>query len=209
MDGARSKWLAWTGPLFVVGFAVIAFGVEGSTPGEKATAQHVVNFYNAHRTSYTVDALIGPLGAALLILFVSYVRSLARQTNAASGAGPTVLVAGGVLWASGLLFGSATNLALASSAHHHQNQIAQTLNVISNDFWIPFIAGIAITLIGAGMTVIGSRILPVWLGWVALVLGILSLAGPGGFFGFFGAPLFLLVAGVWLGVSKQTPAPAS
>ena len=64
--------------------------------------------------------------------------------------------------------------------------------------WIPFIAGIAATLIGAGLTVLSSGVLPRWLGWVALVAGVISLAGPGGFLGFFVGPLWILVAGVLL-----------
>jgi hypothetical protein len=107
------------------------------------------------------------------------------------------------------LFGAAIDLTLVSSVHHHQDAVAQVANVLNNDDWIPFIGGIAITLLGAGWTVLGSRILPVWLGWVLLVIGIVSLAGPGGFIGFFAGPLFLLIAGVWLALSRSTAAPAS
>src|SRR4051794_17061630 len=202
------KWLAWTGPLFVVGFAVIVFGLEGSTPGEKATAAKIMSYYGSHQGRVTFAALMGPLGAALLVLFASYLRALARARDGGGGVGPTVLVAGAVLWASGVLFGSVVDLALATAGHHHFEETARTLNVLSNSDWIPFIAGIAVTLIGAGMTVLSSRILPTWLGWVALVVGIISLFGPLGFLGFFVAPLWLLVAGIMLGIRKE-PATAT
>jgi hypothetical protein len=210
MNGARtSKWLAWTGPLFVVGFAVIVFGLEASTPDEKASLSKITSYYNAHQGRSTTAALMAPLGAALLVLFASYLRSVAREKNPAAIVGPTVLVAGAVLWAGGILLGSAFDLTLVSAVHHHQDAVARTINVINNDDWIPFIGGVAVTLIGAGMTVLTSRVLPVWLGWIALVVGIVSLAGPLGFVGFFIAPLWLLVAGVMLALTKGAPAPAS
>jgi hypothetical protein len=98
------------------------------------------------------------------------------------------------------------SLALLSSSDHNQPQVAQAANVLSNASWIPFIGGIAVTLIGAGMTVLRTRILPVWLGWVALVAGVVSLIGPGGFLGFFVGPLWMLVAGVMLGLRSRESA---
>jgi hypothetical protein len=73
---------------------------------------------------------------------------------------------------------------------------------------VPFIAGIAIFMIGAGLALLGSRIVPVWLGWIALVVGVVSLAGPGGFVGFFAAPVWILVVGIVLAV-RRTEVPVA
>jgi hypothetical protein len=56
------------------------------------------------------------------------------------------------------------------------------------------------------MTGLGAQVAPRWLGWAALVLGIVSLAGPGGFVGFFGAPLWILIAGITLAMRDRSPA---
>jgi hypothetical protein len=204
-----SKWLAWTGPLFVLGFAVIVFGLEGSTPGEKASTQKIISYYGSHQGRVATAAFLAPLGAALLLLFAGYLRALARGTDGGGGVGPTVMVGGAVLWGAGILLGSFVDLSLVTAAHRHYDEMARTLNVLSNSDWVPFIGGIAVTLIGLGMTVLSSRILPTWLGWVALVGGILSLLGPGGFVGFFLAPLWLLVAGIMLGLRKEPAATAA
>src|SRR4051812_30206524 len=98
MNG-NSKWLAWAGPLFVIGFAVIIFGLEGSTPGEKASLDKINAYYSSHQGRSTVASLMAPLGAALLVLFAAYVRSLARERNPAATVGPNVMLAGAVLWA--------------------------------------------------------------------------------------------------------------
>jgi hypothetical protein len=189
-------------------FAVVIFALESSTPGEKASITEVTDYYNAHQGRITLAALLSPVASALLILFVSDLRNRARE-GGAGGVGLSVLMSGGILWASGLLFGSVFDLALVGASDHGQGQIAQTAkNVLSNDAWIPFIAGIAITLLGAGLTVFGSGMLPRWLGWVALVVGVVSFAGPGGFLGFFVGPLWLLVAGVLLSRQPATTEPS-
>src|SRR4051794_19741757 len=102
----KNRWLVWTGPAFTVLFVVAAIALEGNTPGEKASAEEVMKYFNSHQGRTTTSVFLAPLGAALLVLFASYVRTLARDRLPAAGAGPTVLVAGAVLWASGLLVGS-------------------------------------------------------------------------------------------------------
>jgi hypothetical protein len=198
MNSWTNRWLVWTGPLFAVIFVGALFTLEGNSPGEKASANEVVSYFESRQGRTLTEVFLTPLLCALLLLFTSQVRNMVRERRLAAGVGPTVMLAGSVLWASGMLLGSTTQLAVASASHHNQDQVAQTMNVLANDVWLPFIAGIAVTLLGAGLTVLQSGILPRWLGWVALVAGIVSLAGPGGFVGFFVGPLWLLVAGVML-----------
>jgi uncharacterized PurR-regulated membrane protein YhhQ (DUF165 family) len=204
-ESRNARWLIWTGPLFAVVFLVVGLVLDGSSPGEKASAAEVMKHYNSHQGRTLIDTFLAPLGAALLVLFAAEIRTRVRERGD-RGAGPTVLVGGAVLLAASLLAGAALSLALVSASDHHQAQIAQTFNVLDNDSWIPFIGGIAVFLIGAGMTVLGSGLLPKWLGWAALVIGIVSLAGPGGFIGFFAMPLWMLVAGIMLGVRPERPA---
>jgi hypothetical protein len=201
MNGTqKSKFLVWLGPVFAVLFLAADFLV-GDGPGEKASGAKVVAFYNAHQGRTLVAVFGAAVLAALLILFVGELRSRARGSGDTSLA--TVMVAGAVVWVGGMLLGAVLDLGLASSADHHQQQVAQTMNVLSNDSWIPFIAGIAIFLVGAGGTVLKTGLLPKWLGWVALVGGVISLAGPGGFVGFFLAPLWIIVAGIMLGARSS------
>ena len=201
----KNRWMVWTGPLFTIVFAVAVFALEGSTPGEKASAKEVMDYYNAHQGRTLTTVFLSPLLAALLVLFASHIRTMVRDRHLVPGPGPTVLLAGAVLWASGILIGSTVSLAVSSASDHGQEQVALTMNVLSNDVWLPFIAGIAVTLLGAGMTVLSTGILPRWMGWAALVVGVISLAGPGGFAGFFVGPLWLLAAGIML---ARAPAPS-
>ncbi|MCW2672510.1 MAG: hypothetical protein JWP14_1099 [Frankiales bacterium] len=221
MNSWTNRWLVWTGPLFAIIFIAAVLSLEGNSPGEKASANQVVSYYESHQGRTLTEVFLAPLLCALLVLFTCQVRAMVRERRLGLGPGPMVLVAGSVLWASGILLGATMSLAVEQAARHGQAQVAQTMNVLSNDAWLPFIAGIAVTMLGAALTVLQTGILPRWLGWVALVAGIVSLAGPGGFVGFFIGPLWLLVAGVLLAraprvvrldepeVAPSTAAPAS
>jgi hypothetical protein len=199
MNNQKSgRLFALTGPLFAIVFVVVLTALENGTPGDKASGKEVLSYYQEHLGRATTSALLGPLGAALIVLFFSYLRTLARERSIAPGPGPTIMISGATLWAVGLLLGSTTTLAVATAADHDQGQIAQTFNVLSNASWIPFIAGIAVTLIGTGLTLLSAHILPRWMAWTALAVGVVSLLGPGGFFGFFLSPLWMLVAGILL-----------
>ena len=195
----ESRWLAWTGPLYAVLFAIGLFALDGSTPNETASSKEIIAYFSSHKGRTMTQVFATPLLVVLLLLFFAYLRSLARGSG---GVGPTVMFGGAVLWASGMLVTTIIELTLVTSADHGQEQVAQVASVMGNDSWMPFIAGIAVTLIGAGMTVMRSGILPAWLGWVALVAGVVSLAGPGGFLGFFVSPLWVLIAGVLLAAGK-------
>lgn len=196
MDALRTRPLVLAGPLFTVIFVIAAFILQGETPGTESSGETVVDYFRDERTTSLWLVFLSPLLAALVVLFFSHLRAVARERRVSTGAGPTVMISGAVLWAAGLLLSSSLSLALVDAADEQQTATAETLNVLGNASWLPFIGGIAVTMIGAGLTVLGSDFLPRWLGWVALLGGIVSLAGPGGFVGFFLAPLWMLVAGV-------------
>jgi hypothetical protein len=215
MNGDRaSRWLIWSGPVFAVVFLVLGFAT-GSPPGDGASAAKVMTFYHDHRSGQLTSVFLSPLGVALLVLFAAQIRVRARALRQ-STTGPTVLLAGAVLWGAGLLLGSAITLAQVDAADKKQAEAGLALNQLSNASWIPFIAGIAVFLIGAGMTGLGTGLTPKWLAWAALVVGVVSLAGPGGFIGFFGAPIWMLIAGIMLATrraagtaSAPSPIPAA
>jgi hypothetical protein len=211
MRTSNERWWAIAGPAFAVLFWGAVFVLEPSIPGEKASAQEVVDYFNGHRGRTLADVFLAPLLVALLLVFVAYFRARARNHEGSTTArlAQVLMVMGAVVWASGALLGSVISLALTTASDNGQIEIARTLNVLGNSTWIPFIAGIAVTLLGAGLTVLSTGVLPRWMGWVALVVGVISLAGPGGFLGFFVGPLWVLVAGVMLFLRPGVDVPAA
>jgi len=209
MTKSNERWWAITGPAFAVVFWVVVFTLEGSTPGEQASPQEVVDYFNDHQGQTIADVFLAPLVMTMLLVFVAYRRARAREHERCLTArlASTVLIMGTAVWVSGALLGSVAQLALVTSSDNNQLEVAHTVNVLANSTWIPFIAGIAATLIGAGLVVLTTDLLPRWLGWVALAVGVVSLAGPGGFLGFFVGPLWVLVAGVLLFLRPSADVP--
>ena len=54
-----------------------------------------------------------------------------------------------------------------------------------------------------GLAVLRSGALPKWLGWSAIVFGVISLAGPIGFFGALGAALWIIIASIMLSMRAR------
>ncbi|MFN2561929.1 MAG: hypothetical protein ABR571_11610 [Jatrophihabitans sp.] len=208
MNDKSSRLVMWCGPLFAALFIGVGFFLSGDEPGEKASGATVIKFYAAHQGRGMISVFGTPLLVALLLLFASGLRSRARRQGK-SDVGATVMLAGAVLWSSGILLGSTIELALLSASDHKQADVAHVANVLNNADWLPFIGGIAIFMLGAGLAVLTSRFAPAWLGWVAIVVGVVSLAGPGGFVGFFAAPLWVLVVGIMLAVRRNDAATAT
>jgi hypothetical protein len=207
-ENSSSRWVIWCGPVFALVFLSGGFFLSGGEPGEKASAATVMKYYDSHQGRAMISVFASPLLVALLLVFAGGLRARARRQGS-SEVGATVMLAGAVLWASGILVGSMIELTLVSSSDHKQADVARTANVLSNADWVPFIGGIAIFMLGAGLAALATRFVPRWLGWVAVVVGVVSLAGPGGFIGFFAAPLWMLVVGVMLALRRGESATAA
>ncbi|HJQ42601.1 MAG TPA: hypothetical protein VJ831_05925 [Jatrophihabitantaceae bacterium] len=202
-DSRVSKLLVWCGPVFAVLFLALSFA-SGDGPGEKASGAKIIDYYDDHRGILEATVFLAPLAVALLIGFAAAVRARARHQNE-NGVGPSIMLAGAAVWSAGMLLGSMITLGQLDASDHKHSEAGIALNDLANASWVPFIGGIAVFLVGAGITALTSRLLPAWLGWLAFVVGIVSLAGPGGFVGFFGAPLFMLIAGVVLSTRDRAP----
>lgn len=193
METVRSdRWMALAGPAFLVLF-VIALILQGDGAPEKSTGQAVISkLADKHDGAYASVFLVIPL-VGLLLLFASALRT---AFGSSGGSAKRVFQYGAVLYAAGLVFGATLTLAVISAVDHKLASAAEALNVLAAASWIPVIAGAAVMLLGAGLAVLRSGVLPSWLGWVAVVVGVVSFVGPGGFAGFMVTPLWIAVAGV-------------
>jgi hypothetical protein len=60
-------------------------------------------------------------------------------------------------------------------------QVTQTLSVLQADFWFPLSIGFSVFMLASGLAMVRGNALPVWPGWVAIVVGVLAVT-PVGFF---------------------------
>jgi hypothetical protein len=198
-------------PLTGVAFVVIvaaAFAIGGSTPDPHDSVTKVASYYTDHRDKHMALSFILAIGAAFLPFFVSHLR---RTLDWAGGTGrlANAAFAGGIIATVGFWLLATVHLALADSAGKTPAQVTQTLNVLDGNDFIPVGLGMAVLMLASGLSIVRHRPLPVWLGWVAIVLGILSFT-PAGFIGFLGSGLWVLVTSIFLflaGPFEEKPGP--
>jgi hypothetical protein len=180
-----------------VAFFIVAFIVGGQTPDFDASSKDVLSFYD-DQTAQVITSIALLYGAVLLVFFAGTLRSAFREASALS----SLVLIGGALQALGAAIFAGLNFTLADLANSdHLSRIdpgaIQSLNALNSDFFFPLVLGTALFLISSALAVFATGALPRWMGWVALVLGIVALT-PGGFFAFIASGLWIIAAAVIL-----------
>jgi hypothetical protein len=188
-----------TGVVFVVLVLVGFIPLGGDTPGSHASAQKVVDFYSKHTTREALAALAVALSVPFLVFFSSILH---RALRAAGGSGrlATAAFGGGLLAAAGFAFAAAVHFALADAADKTSSAgAAQALNVLDNDTFIPFVAGLGTLLLGSGLATLRyGGLLPRWLGWAGAIIGVAIFIPFVGFVAFGLSGIWVVVASIVL-----------
>ena len=165
-----------TGVIFSV-LLVVAIFSEGETPESNATSAKVIAYFASHRSSVETSTIVFAFAFLFLVLFAGSLRSYLRRTPAAEGLSALVL-AGGVLAAAGGLMISGVEHGLAEELNYLGPETAQTLNFLSEELFLPIVVGAFLFAIASGLAVLRGARLPKWLGWAAIVIGIVVLIPP-------------------------------
>ena len=202
--GRIERLLPLAGVLFTVIFA-IGFLTSGETPDSDSPGAEVVEHYDD--SGMIFFGVIMLLLAGVVFMFFAGVL---RRHLAATGPEwlASVVFGGAVVFAVGLGVFLSSQVALAEAADANQVAVAEALNVIDNNNFGPTVIGLAVVLLASAWHVLSTRSLPVWLGWIALLLGILAVAGPLGFIAFLLFPLWVLAVSIVL-FRAGTAAPAT
>jgi len=185
-----------------------SFLSAGGSPNDDAHAANVVKYFQDHRVGTQVFNLLGVIAAVLLVLFAVRLREFLRDDGSDGALLPNAAFAGAVILAAGAMMDSAITFGLVRAARVNFAGPAQTLNVLSNDDFYIISGGVALLLLAAGIATVRNPALPRWLGWTAIVIGIVSLAGPLGFIGALLAIIWLLVVAVLIFRRDRVPAGA-
>jgi hypothetical protein len=193
-----------TGVAFVALLAV-SFAISGQSPDSGDSPDKVITFYKDHKNSQMASAALGGYAVVFILFFAgvlrSFLRTVAPGLAACAFGGAVLLGAGGAIF-------SSISFALADVPDKLNPAAAQALNLISNDFFWPFATGTAVFMIANGLAVARTGVLPRWLGWVAIVLG-LAAASPAGFFSFLGVMLWVLVVAILLLIKFNHATPVT
>jgi hypothetical protein len=210
---AVRRLLPLSGIVFVVLLIVAVVGLGGSTPESKASAADVAAFYGDESARQFFAAFVLAATAPFIVFFASSFasRQWADDHHHAS-VWQRVLVAGSAVTAAASVVAALLHFALADGADQNVSPTAlQALNVLDANAWVPFNAGLGVMMLGgAGLLLTGS-LLPRWLGWLAVLLGVALFIPYADFIALIISLLWILVVSVMLFRTESTdvgPPPA-
>jgi hypothetical protein len=211
-DQRVSRWMGPLGLLTVI-LIFIGFGpLSGSAPDENASGAKVAAYYNAHVAQSWASIYVVGLGLALLILFVSHLRSVLRDTGGGQTWLPNVAFAAGIILVAGVILAGTFQVILILAAHNHELAIVKLANFVGDNNELGFLFGIALLTLATGAAILFNRSaasLPRTLGWWSLLVGVVSCLGPVGFFAFlFGFPIWIIATGFVIGTKARRVAKA-
>jgi hypothetical protein len=177
---------------------ILASVFLSNTPDSNASAITVLTYYRAHQDATSASALLIGLGVIFALIFFGYLREYMRQDRATRWLASTAF--GGVLvFAVGGAISAGSFVALGDQPQALNAAAAQTLNLIQNDVSNSLTqAGLAVFYLATGAAILRGRLLPAWLGWVSLVLGVLAASLVLAFIAFVATGLWTIVVAVML-----------
>jgi len=187
----KTHWLVpLLGAVFVV-LAIVGFIIMGEPPStDDNTAQEITDWYIDNHDEAIAGALIIGLGAVGFIFFANYLRMIFRETSASA----TILV-GAAIFVVGGAIDSTLLLATAEAADDIDPTAVQALQAFWDNDFLPVAIGMSVMLFSLAVAILKTAVVPRWLGWVTLVLAVLSIT-PVGFFAFPATGLLILVLSI-------------
>jgi hypothetical protein len=186
-----------------VALIVAAFAIPGETPDTDASVGQVASYYLSHDTDLQWASGLLALAALFFVFFSTNVAGLLRRAQGDAGGSSALSFAGGIMFAVGVLIFAGIGFTLGDAADHLGPASIQTLHVLNNDMFFPVAIGTATFLIGTGIAVVKTGALPKWLGWVAIVVGIVAVT-PAGFFAFMVLGIWTVIVSVMLSLRAGT-----
>jgi hypothetical protein len=201
------QWLGALGIVFSVLFVGSTMVFSGNEPDIKANAATVVSYFNDHRTAQLTSVFLGAVAALVFAFFLSALRRRLCRGGSDGDALSTAMTIGGAVYVGGFLLMAVVRFAELDAAHLQQADVVHVLNVVDNDDFFPVVVGLAVVTLATGIAALVRPILPRWLGWASIILGVLAVAGPLGQVAFVATPLWTLAIGVVLARGGDRPPP--
>jgi hypothetical protein len=194
-----------TGILFVV-LVVVAFIVGGETPDVGDSPQKIVSFYTDNDSEQQFAGALLALGCVAFVFFLGTLRRALRAAAGDDGGLSTVTMLGGLMIVVGASIFAGIGFTLGDAVDDMPASATVALNALNSDLFFPVAVGTVVFNLGLGLAVLRHGSLPRWLGWVALVIGIVGLT-PAGFFAFLATGIVIVAASVVL--LQQAAGPGS
>jgi hypothetical protein len=208
LSGSWARYAPLSGLLFVA-LVVVSIIVTGfDSVDSNDSTQKVVDFWTENDGEQMAGAFIGALSLVPFLWFLGSLRSALRTGEGGTGRLSAIAYAGGIVLASGAAVDASLQFAVAESAGDVPTGVTHTLSVLYSNFFLVFPVGVGTLLLAAGLAILRTKVMPAWLGWVAFLLGIVSLT-PAGFFAFLVVLVWVAVVSVVLFQQQPGPTPTT
>lgn len=200
----------WLVPLTGVGFIVVgilSFMIGGEPKSADEPVREIVDFYVDKKDSVQLGAFASLLAGLLLIFFGAYLRKVLHRAAGQDDTLSIVSFIGLVIVALGFAIDATISFALAEAADDIDPTAVQALQALWDNDFLPIALGTAAFLLATGLSIVRSGVLPKWLGWVMVVLGVIGFT-PVGFVSAIGAALLVLVLSIMLSMRARSATPA-
>lgn len=197
-----AKSLAPLSGVVAVGLTITAFAVGGETPDIDAPLNEITSFYGENDSSQMASGALLAYGALFLLIFSSTVAAVLRRAQGENGGPAALAFAGGIILSLGFLLFAGISFTLGDASDKLDPAALQALNALNADLFFPLAVGNAAFLLGSGVAVLRTGGLPKWLGWLAVVVGVVA-ATPIGFFAIPALGVWILIASVLLSRSAE------
>jgi hypothetical protein len=182
------------GALFAT-MGVLQMGMPSITDDDR---QAMFRWLDEHSGQAQLSGAAAGYFCVTMLLFAVALRRALRSGEDGESTYSSVAFAGAVLVATAVALQGWVVLAAQEAAGHGNPAVVASLGFLSDFGWIPWVAGSAVMLLGAGLGGLRTAMLPRWLSVVTVVLAVLCLLGPTGVAVYFATPLWLVVTGVVL-----------
>jgi hypothetical protein len=198
----RDWWAPLTGVAFVA-VLIIGLFVGGEPPDAGDGAETIVAHYKDKKDAIEFGALISVIAASLFVWFGATLRDALRNVSGGDdGIAPNVLFAGTIITATGAAIDAMISFAIAEAIGDIDPQAVQTLQALWDNDFFPLALGISLFLLASGLSIVRRGLLPKWLGYIAIVLGLIGFT-PIGFFAFLAGGLWVIAVSIMLTLSNR------
>ena len=171
--------------------------IAGEPPDLDAPDSELLSYYTTTTRLQIASALLALAGSFFFLLFSAAIASLLRGVRDAASAAANVSLAGGIVFTVGVTIFAGLAFTAADAADDVDVTTLQTLNALEMNMFFTVAVGTAAFLLGTGVGALKTGLLPKWLAWAAIVLGVIAIT-PLGFAAFLGLGIWTLIASVML-----------
>jgi hypothetical protein len=196
----RTALALLAGVAFVV-LTVLGFVIAGEPPAANDSGEDVVEYFTDNDDLVLIGCVLEALAGLAVLVFGSAASRVMRRDD--DGVLPTLVVAAAAVVAAGVGVDAALRIALVDVADDLEPSSIQTMNALWSNFFFPMVIGMSGLILAIGLSALRTRIIPVWLAWIGIVLCIVFYT-PAGFVAFLAGGLWIAIASVLMWRKETT-----